>query len=176
MATASVILPVVAGISPDGSGTGNNPATPEKVISSGAQTSNTPKLSYYHLLFDQSTDEHWMWSFRLPSDYASGGAVVLTWGAKVTTGNVIWKTGINSIDPSAEDADAAVFNAADLSSATAVPGTTEHLKETSISLTVTGLAAGELVILFVGRDADNGSDTAAGDATLAAVTFTYTTV
>jgi hypothetical protein len=167
-------LAVTGGIAPDGSGTGNNPATPERVVSSGTQTSNTPKLTYTQLLFDQSTDEHWMWVFPLPNDYVSGGTVRLLWGSKVTSGNVIWKAGVKSADLSSTDFDAAVFVAADLTSAVAVPSTVGHFKESTITLTVTGFSATEPVCLFVGRDADNGSDTAAGDATLIAVTLEYT--
>lgn len=175
MATARLLLPIPGGVAPDGSGSGNAPATPEKIVSSGTQTSNTPKLSYVHLLFDQSTDEHWMWVFALPGDYASGGTLRLAWGAKVTSGDVVWKGGINSTDLSSEDMDAAVFNAADAASASTVPGTVGHVKETTIALTATGLGATEPVVVFVGRDADAGGDTAAGDACLVGVTLEYTT-
>lgn len=174
MATSRFVLSVPAQILPDGTGTGNNPAPFEKVVSSGTQTTNTPKVTYFQHLFDQSTDETIAWAFRLPGDYVSGGTVYLTWGAKVTTNNVIWKAGIEAGDPSSTDMDAAIYNAADLSSATAVPGTVGHYKETSIALTMTGATAGDFVVLFVGRDADNASDTAAGDATLLAVSLEYT--
>jgi hypothetical protein len=174
VATSRLPLAVPGNVAPDGSGTGNIPAAPEKVVSTGTQTTNTPKLSYVQLLFDQSTDEHWMWAFPLPGDYVSGGTVRLLWGAKVTTGNVIWKAGINSTDLSSEDMDAAVFVAADAAAASAVPGTVGHVKETTIALTVTGLTATEPVVVFVGRDADAGGDTAAGDAALVGLTFEYT--
>lgn len=174
--TGRIVLPVAGGIAPDGTGTGNNAAGPEKVVSSGSQTSNTPKLSYIQLTFDQSTDEHWEWAFPLPADYVSGGVLRLTWGAKVTTGNVIWKAGIKASVLSSVDMDAAVYLAADVSSATAVPGTVGISKETTITLTVTGLAATTPVSVFVGRDADAGGDTAAGDACLVGVVFEYATV
>lgn len=178
MATGYIILPIPGGQAPDQSGSGNNAATPEVVVSSGSQTTNTPKVTYTHLLFDASTDEHWLWTFQLPGDYSSGGSVKLYWGSKGTTNNVIWKAGIVAGEPSSTDMDAAVFIAADSSGAVAVPGTVGHFKETSISLTVTGLditGGSDMVVLFVGRDADNGSDNSASDATLRGVTFEYTT-
>jgi hypothetical protein len=177
VATSRLVLPIPGGTPPDGSGTGNNPATPEKVVSSGTQTTNTPKVSYVQLLFDASTDEHWQWQFPLPADYVSGGTLKLTWGSKGTTNNVIWKAGIVAGEPASTDLDAAVFLGPDLSSATAVPGTVGFVTETSITLTVTGLdvtGGSDMVILFVGRDADNGSDTSASDACLVGVALEYT--
>lgn len=176
MAVGRVSLPVEGGIAPDGTGTGNNPATPERFVSTGTQTTNTPKVSGVRLLFDQTTDEHWLWTETLPSDYGSGGTLKLKWGAKVTTGNVVWKGGAEIIDDSSTDVDVTVFNAGDLGTATAVPGTVGQVKGVDVTLTMSGATAGELVYFFVGRDADNGSDTAAGDAVLEKVTFEYTTI
>lgn len=173
LTTRRMLLFVDGAIPPDASGTGNNPATLEKIVSSGSQTANTPKVTYVQALFDQSTDEHLMWHFAIPSDYTSGGTVRLLWGAKVTTGDVIWKTGIEAGDASSTDMDAAVFNAADAAAASTVPGTVGQFKETTIALTMTGASAGDEAILFVGRDADAGGDTAAGDATLRTAIFEY---
>lgn len=177
MATSRLVLPFPGGSPPDASGAGNNPATPARVVSSGTQTTNTPKASYWSLLFDQSTDEHWEWAFPLPADYVSGGTLKLYWGAVPTSGNVIWKAGVVMGEPSSEDLDASVFVAADATAATAVPGTAGQFKETSITLTMTGAdvsGGADFVILFIGRDADNGSDTAAGDAFLVGAVLEYT--
>ena len=174
MATSRILLPIPGGVAPDGSGTGNNPATPEKVVSSGTQTTNTPKLSYVRLLFDASTDEHWIWNFQLPTDWVSGGTLRLVWSSKGTTNNVVWKGGVKSITPSSDDADAAIYVAGDLGTATAVPGTVGQNKETTITLTTTGFAAGEWLSVFVGRDADHASDTSTSDACLEALTLEYT--
>lgn len=175
--TRRLVLPINGGVAPDGSGSGNNPATPEKKVSSGSQTSNTPKVTYVQLLFDASTDEHWMWQFPLPGDYASGGTIRLTFGSKGTTNNVVWKAGIVAAEPGSTDMTAAVFVAADVSAATAVPGTVGQVTETTITLTTTGLdtsGGSDMVVLFVGRDADNGSDNSASDAVLVGVVFEYT--
>jgi len=167
-------LPIPGGSAPDGTGAGNNPATLERNVSSGVQTANTPKVAYSQLLFDQATDEHWLWQFRIPQNYGSGGSVKLTWGAKVTAGNVVWKAGIVAADPGVDNMSTSVFVAADAAAAAAVPGTVGQVTETTVTLTMTDVSAGDLVVLFVGRDADAGTDTAAGDATLVAAEFLYT--
>jgi len=169
-----VRLPIPGGSAPDGSGAGNSPATLERNVSSGVQTANTPKVAYSQLLFDQATDEHWLWQFRIPQNYGSGGSVKLTWGAKVTAGNVVWKAGIVAADPGVDNMSTSVFVAANTAAASVVPGTAGQVKEDTITLTMTDVSAGDLVVLFVGRDADAGTDTAAGDATLVAAEFLYT--
>jgi hypothetical protein len=161
-------------IAPDGTGTINTPATPELVVSSGTQTTNTPKLTYGTWLFDQSTDEHVICRGRLPSNWSSGATLKILYTAKATSGDVIWKAGIAPLTASADDLDAAVFLAADLGTANTVPATQGHFKEVSITLTTTGLAAGDFVVLFIGRDADNGSDTLAADAVLVDFELIYT--
>lgn len=92
----------------------------------------------------------------------------LGFGAVPTSGNVIWKAGICEFSTSAP-----VFLAADVSSATAVPADVDDVTEATIALTMTSLAAADEVVLFIGRDADNGSDTAAGDAILITASFEY---
>lgn len=97
------------------------------------------------------------------------------WFATPTSGNVIWKASIYVATASSSDIDtSAAFNAPDLSSAIAVPGTSGQHKLTSIALTSPGLAASRWAVLMVGRDADNASDTAAGDARIIAVSFSFT--
>jgi hypothetical protein len=175
MATSRLVLPIPGGVAPDASGSGNASARPEKVVSSGTQTTNTPKASYVHLLYDPSTDQHWMWHFILPGDYSSGGTLRLKWGQKGTSaGNVVWKGGQVSATDSSTDMDAAVFTAADVSSADAAPTTTEQVTTSTIALTATGMSASREIVVFIGRDADNGSDTCAADATLVGVTLEYT--
>ena len=173
MATVTIPLPIPGGLAPDQSGTGNDAAIPFKIVSTGTQTTNTPKVSYVHLLFNKDTDKHWMWQFQLPGDWVSGGTVRLLWGSAVTTGDVIWKAGVEIGVAATTDMDAAIFNAADAAAASTVPGTVGHFKETTIALTTTGAAANTYVVLFVGRDADAAGDTAAGDAQLLAASFTY---
>lgn len=169
-----VRLAVTGGVSPDGSGSGNTPAYPNKMVSTETQTSNTPKVTAIRLVFGASTDAHWMWVFQLPQDYGSGGTVRLSWGASVNSGNVVWKAGAVPLEPAAGSVTSAAFLAADSSGAVAVPGTIGVAKQTEVDLTMTDGDAGDLVAVFVGRDADSGSDTAAGDAYLYAADFEYT--
>lgn len=175
MATGHYPLAIPGGFAPDGSGSGNVPATPEPYISSGTQTSNSPKASGIWLLFDPSTDEHWMWSFTLPSDYASGGTLRLTWATKGTSTNPVYWKGATAIGVvGTTDWDAIVFDtvATGNGNAASTQGVTT---QTTITLTMTNAAANRPIIIMVGRDADNASDTNANDACLIAATFEYTT-
>lgn len=159
---------------PDGSGTINNPPEIVREVSSG-QTTNTPKATRTFAKFDASTDEHLCWNFEMPSDYSSGGTLTLIWkAATATSGDVIWKAGIAPTINSSTDDDAVAFTAADLSSASTAPGTQGQSVAPTITLTMTNVTANRNVTIFVGRDADNASDTMTGDAILMAVLFTYT--
>lgn len=172
MATAYLNL-FPGGTAPDGSGTGNNTAALSYVVSTGAQTTNTPKATFLELLFDAATDEHWMFSFQMPGDYASGGTLRgKIKSATVSAGNAIMKAGIS---PSTGAVNDDLFNAGDLSSAVALPATAEQEVEFTIALTVTSVVANGRVVVFVGRDADNASDTATGDVKLTSLNFEYTT-
>ena len=172
--TTGYIFLFSGGHAPDGSGTGNNSAALSYVISTGAQTTNTPKASFLELLFDAATDEHWMFSFIAPGDYSSGGTLRgKIKSATVSAGNAIMKGGISPAAANSRNDD--VFNAADLSAAIALPATAEQEIEFTITLTVTNVAANTEVVVFIGRDADNASDTATGDIKLTTLNFEYTT-
>jgi|SRR6185369_6735344 len=175
MTTGHVVLPIPGGVAPDGSGTGNNPATPEMMVSSGTQTTNSAKASTVWLLFDPSTDEHWLWDFTLPSDYSSGGTLRLTWATKGTSTNAVFWKGAAAIGVvGTTDMDAIVFDTVVTGSGNgnATQGVTT---QTTLALTMTNAAANRPIIIMVGRDADNASDTNASDACLIAATFEYTT-
>jgi hypothetical protein len=175
MTTGYVTLPIPGGIAPDGSGTINNPATPEGMISSGSQTSNSAKVSRIWLLFDPATDEHWMWAFTLPGDYASGGTIRLTFSTKGTSANVVvWKAAAAIQVVGTTDSDAAVFDT--VVTANGTPSTTQGVQtQTTLALTMTNAAANRPCVIMIGRDADNGSDTNASDACLQEAGFEYTT-
>lgn len=175
MATGYITLPIPGGIAPDGSGSGNNPATPEVMISSGTQTTNSPKVTRVWLLFDPTTDEHWMWAFTLPGDYASGGTLRLTWSTKGTsTSTLVWKAAAAIQVTGTTDSDAAVFDT--VVTVTGTPSATQGVQtQNTVALTMTNAAANRPCVIMVGRDPDNGSDTNANDACLQEVTFEYTT-
>lgn len=167
------ILLFPGGLAPDGSGSGNNTAGLNYTVSTGAQTTNTPKVSHFSLLFDPTTDEHWMFHFQMPGDYASGGTLRGKIRSAATSGNVIMKAGISE---STGDVTNDVFLAADLSSAIAISGTANQEVEFTIALTMTNVAANDNVVIFIGRDADNASDTVnSNDVELDVLSFEYTT-
>ncbi len=171
MSTGYIIL-FPGGLAPDGSGSGNNTAALNYTVSTGTQTSNTPKVANFSLLFDPTTDEHWMFHFQLPGDYASGGTLRGKIRSAAITGNVIMKAGISE---STGDVTNDVFLAADLSSAIAVSGTANQEVEFTITLTMTSVAANDNIVVFIGRDADNASDTVNNnDVELDVLNFEYT--
>jgi len=175
MATGYVIL-FPGGFATDSSGSGNNAGTPQFTVSGGTQTTNTPKAAFLSIALDPTTDEHWLFQFPIPSNWASGGTLRGKLRCGATSGNVIMKAGAVPILDSSTDIDVAVFNAADVSSAIAAPGTAGQPIEFTIALTTTGFTANALVLAFCGRDADNGSDTMnSNDAEILSLVFEYTT-
>lgn len=165
-------LPVTAAVTPDGS-TGNG--APGLVRVQG--TESNPKKHMIVAQFDAATDEHLWWTFRMPSNYLSGGTVKLLWMANTASGNsVVWGASIAAITPA--DTDTPVEHAAaSPTTATTAANATEarRLVETSIALSsLDSVASGDLVSLLIYRDADNGSDTLAADAELITAAFEYT--
>ncbi len=136
--------------------------------------------SHLVLDFDASTDEAAVFKGILPSHYSGGGITIKLHYAmtSATSGNIIWQTAIERIGDGQQDIDSDGFATANSSSATAVPATSGHVDILSIAHTsgtqMDSLAVGEGFRLKVNRDADNGSDTATGDAELFAVEIVET--
>jgi hypothetical protein len=172
MATSSILLMPGSAVLPDGSASNASPGLTRR---QGSESS--PKKHYLTLDFDASTDEHAWWTFRMPTDYASGGTVKIQWMANATANSCVWNARIGAVTPS--DADTPVEHAeAAASTTTTATNATEarRLNETSIALgNLDSLAAGDLVFLLIHRDADNGSDTLTVDAELIAASLEYTT-
>jgi hypothetical protein len=163
------------GFAPDGSGTGNNAATLQLDISTGTQTANTPKAGENVLLFDSTTDEHWEFVKSLPADYSSGGTLRGWVKSSATSGNFVMKGGIGCAVSGTTNSNTILFNAADVSSATAVNGTAGVTVSFTITLTTTNMAASRKCHIFIGRDADNASDTVnSDDIALEALVLEYT--
>lgn len=176
MATASILLIPAAATMPDGA---TNEAAPAIIRnqSSFAAGANAPKVHFLSLDFDATTDEHCFFSWRMPSDYASGPVLKLQWMANATSNAVVWVAKIGAITPADADTPIEHVQAADNSATTNV-NTTEanRLVETSITLTnADSLAAGDLVLLTILRDASAAGDTCTVDAKLVAATVEYTT-
>lgn len=130
--------------------------------------------------FDAATDKAACFRGVLPSHYAGGGITVKIHYAmtSATSGNVIWQTAIERVSDSQQDIDSDGFATANSSGAVAVPGTSGHVDICSVAhasgAEMDSLAAGEGFRLKINRDADNGSDTATGDAELWAIELVET--
>jgi hypothetical protein len=151
---------------------------PKKIISSGTQTTNAPKASHVILLADGTTDEHWMWQFLMPGDYASGGTLRMVWeSVSTSSGDVIAKAAVAQSTDGSTDlyTGNTLFDTVVTSSAIANPTTVGQTVSATLALTGS-YTANRATIVMVGRDADNGSDTLNGvDIGLMVVTFEYVT-
>lgn len=171
MATSELLLDLTDRLDPASNAPGTTTTT-----SGTAAVTNGQQVRIFSLDFDQSTDETTTWIIPVPANYLSGGTVNIWWySTALTSGNVVWKASIYVATASSSDIDtSSVFNTVDLSAATAVPATAGQFKLTSLALTSPGLAAARWAVLMVGRDANNGSDTAAGDCSIIGLSFSYT--
>lgn len=137
-------------------------------------SSNFPQLTLVNsrpaLAFDASTDESAVWTILLP-DTAGGD---YTWRpyfvmASATSGNVIWTCEVEAIsNADATDLDATTSFATANSASIAAPATAGYIASLN-SNTLTNddsVVGGDYVRVRLTRDADNGSDTATGDAYL----------
>ena len=139
-------------------------------------SSNYPALTLINrrpvLAFDASTDETAYWTGIAPQGLTGTITVVITYMmASATSGNIYWQAALEAVtDGDSTDLDAGTsFDTANSGNG-AVPGTAGYIDQISITMTnADGLAAADYFRLSVNRDADNGSDTATGDAYLLAV-------
>lgn len=172
MATATINLPVAAGVMPDGS---TNNLAPGMTRRKGSETA--PAKFFLTADFDASQRESLYWTFQMPQNYASAPIVRLHWQANATSGSVVWAAQIGAVTPA--DTDTLVEHVlATASTATTAANTTEarRLVETTITLAnLDSLAAGDEIVVCVYRDGANGSDTCTVDAELISVSLDYTT-
>lgn len=173
MASGYLVLPLTGAIVPDGSGSGNNPATPAIEVSGGGQTTNSPKRTRFCWDFT-SAEQHIEWSdLALPSDYGSGGKLHLWWKmVTASSGNVNLKASDSVIVDASTDDDAAVYATVVTSGAVAVPGTQGQTKRTELTLTMTNASPNRTFGVMVGSEGT--SWTATGSLRLLAVLFEYT--
>jgi hypothetical protein len=173
MATGSILLPIGAGVLPDGSASNAAPAI-QRVKSSAS----APSPYFLQAAFDASTEEQIMWSFRMPADYASAPVLRVQYKmTSATTGGVAFEARLAAVsDGDATDVDAKAFAAANVGTAT-VPGTAGHIDEVTVTMTnADSLAAGDFVVVYLNRDPAHASDTATGDCEVIGVSLLYTTV
>lgn len=168
--TKQVILSIPGGYAPS-----VNPAALELVTSSAGPTPNAPLVEYYQIVYDPTVDQSWFWKFTLPGNYDSGGVLRLTWATKGTNVSpVVWKAATVSLVVGTTDADIAVFDT--VVTASDAPNTTEGITtQTTLTLSMDNAAVNRPIILMIGRDADNGSDTNPNFAVLLEGMFEYVT-
>lgn len=145
----------------------NAPAAVASEASGAAAPSNGHQLRRRIRGFDSATDEAIFLVFLLPSNYSSGGTLTFRFSSNATSGNVIWKTAYALSTLGTTDFDGIAFGTVTASAAQATPGTAGVEKSVSIDLGVSGAVAGQVLYVYLGRDADNASDTVnANDAEL----------
>jgi hypothetical protein len=140
-------------------------------------SSNFPQLQLINrrpvLSFDAATDEAAYWTAVAPQGLTGTITVTVSYiMASATTGNVIFEAAIEAIsDGDSVDLDATTsFDTANSSGAVAVPGTAGYIDQFTITMTnADSIAAADYFRLSLNRDANNGSDTAAGDCHVLAV-------
>lgn len=172
MAIGIINLPIGAATLPDGSA--SNAAPGIQVVKSSAAA---PTPYFLQAVFDAATEEQLMWSLVIPADYASAPVLKVVFKmASAITGDVVIEGRIAAVsDGDATDVDANAFATANTGAAVTVPGTAGHMAIISLALTNDdSLAANDFAVVYLARDAANGSDTAAGDMEVVGVTFSYT--
>ena len=169
MATGTIILPIrAAQLDP------TNP--PARLYASGT-------LRPYLAFDGGTTDELVTWTFRMPSDYASGLKCIIQWGADTaTSGDTKWGCVVMAITANTDTADAET-DSYDTGTPNTITdthlGTTAgRLHECEITLTsnIDSLTASDYAAFQFYRDAsDTTNDTLSGDAFVWAVSLEYTT-
>jgi hypothetical protein len=127
--------------------------------------------------FDDTTIERINWMFRMPQDYASVPVVKVQYTmSSGITGNIMWGAQFMAVTPGdAQSLETESYDTINTAFA-AVATTAGHMREISITISSTdGLAANDLLIVRLERVANDGNDTATGDARLRTVTLEYTT-
>jgi len=166
MATSNVPIPVPM-VTPDSSGNGYPGLTTNNGFS------NLRAIIPY---FTKSADGTWQGSFPVPSNYSSGGTVVVTAVANATSGAVRW---IVLCGQTKNGSSADLSLTAETAQNVTVPGTANQAFDTTFTLAGTTPSAGtahpEVFVVQVERNGSNGGDTLAVDCGVLAVTFLYTT-
>lgn len=173
MATGTILLSPGSATLPDDS-TGN--LAPAILRFQGTEAN--PKKHFLVISYDGGgRKELAWWSFRMPTDYSSGGILKIQWMANTTSGNVVWSVQLGAI--TAGDADTPMEHASAAATGSGAVGVNateaRRLGETSITLgNLDSVAANDLVFLTIWRDSADGSDTCTADAELVGASFEYT--
>lgn len=156
----------------------NAPAAVASEASGASAPTNGQQLRRRHRAFDSSTDEGIFFKVVLPSNYSSGGTLTIIHTSNATSGNIIWKTAYALSTVGTTDFDGLAFGTVTAASASATSGTAGVETSKAIDLGITGASAGMVLYIYLGRDADNASDTVnSNDAELCEpILFSYTAV
>ncbi len=163
MATATILLPV------QGAKIGGS------YITAGARLDQGD--GPFKLLFAADSTESALFQFRVPTDYSSAPVLKLIYSmASATADKVDIEVEVMSV-ADGEDVDTSSFDTLnEIVGGTTVPGTAGFADSISITLTNNdSMVAGELILIRINRDHDDGDDTATGDLELLAVSLEYTT-
>jgi len=143
-----------------------------KPVDAVLPTANSPELvqingtnhSYPVLDFDKTTDEKCDWHFTIPANWGSENITArIKYIANVTSGDVMWVMSYKGISET-ENIDQTLTD--EVFPADTVDGTANRLCIASKAFSLTGITAGEWVILKLTRNADDGGDTLDADARL----------
>jgi len=111
-------------------------------------------------------------AFRVPDDYDGGAAIVVVWRTAETSGDVVFDVDYTavaegeSLDPSSHQESVSETDSA--------PGTAHLRADTTLALTASNFAPGDVVLFTVSRDGADAADDLAGVVLLEGVYFSYT--
>lgn len=166
MATGTIILPVAAA-DPD-------PTNPPAFLRQSG--TNRP-----YLAFDGSgTIESCAWTFRMPSDYASGLTAKIQWSGSsstTTSHTVQWTVFVMALTPDVDGAaDSDSYDSENVVSDDILGTTAKRIQECSLALSnADGVSAGDYVAIRLLRDYSDAADDLVEDAWLWALSLEYTT-
>jgi hypothetical protein len=127
--------------------------------------------------YDAAADETAYWHFQA-LNYGSGNlTLTIYWYADTaSTGDVIWDAGIAAItaDTDTQDIETKAFATINSVTDTHLGTTGQRLHQCAITISnLDSVAANDFVALKINRDANNASDTLAGDAFLVAAVLSF---
>jgi hypothetical protein len=134
----------------------------------------TPAEGVPVLAFDSATDESVDFVCVMPRHYGGGGVTLtLYWASTQTSNACVWGAAFRAVPDDAEDVNTTAhsydFNSVTATTASAAGEFAYDAITFTDGADMDSVAAGEMFILRIRRDADNGSDNLTGDAYLAAI-------
>ena len=152
--------------------------SPDLSNTAGFVVSNGTNYPVPSWSFDAGTDEAMYIVFRATNYGGSGNLTIkVIWYADTaTSGNVIWAAQIAAITPNTDSQDVTpdALGTENTVTDSHLGTTAKRLHEASITLSnLDSLAADDYVTLKIRRDADNASDTMAGDALMTQIIIEY---